>query len=102
MNLSAVGDLNFARKEINLIVGVQPLETVGKLLGSIPIAGKILTGENKSITVSYFQVSGPYVDASVKPVPVESLSQGVKALINRFYNLPQEILNPGKKQEKGT
>ena len=102
MNLSAVGDLNFARKEINLLVGVQPLETVGKLLGSIPIAGKILTGENKSITVSYFQVSGPYADASVKPVPVESLSQGVKALINRFYNLPQEILNPGKKKEKGT
>ena len=101
MNLSAVGDLNFARKEINLIVGVQPLETVGKLLGSIPIAGKILTGENKSITVSYFQVSGPYADASVKPIPVESLSQGVTALINRFYNLPQEILNPGKKQKKG-
>jgi hypothetical protein len=102
MNLSAVGDLNFARKEINLIVGVQPLETVGKLLGSIPIAGKILTGENKSITVSYFQVSGPYADASVKPIPVESLSQGVKALINRFYKLPQEILNTGKKQDQGS
>ncbi len=25
----------------------------------------------------------------------------LRALINRFYNLPQEILNPGKKQEKG-
>ena len=102
MNLTAVGDLNFARKEINLIVGVQPLETVGKLLGSIPIAGKILTGENKSITVSYFQVSGPYADASVKPVPVESLSHGVKALINRFYKLPQEILNTGRKQDQGS
>jgi hypothetical protein len=102
MNLSAVGDLNFSRKELNLIVGVQPLETIGKLLGSIPIAGKILTGENKSITVSYFQVSGPYADCSVKPIPVESLSQGVKALFNRFYNLPHEILNTGKKQTKGS
>jgi len=102
MNLTAVGDLNFSRKELNLIVGVQPLETIGKLLGSIPIAGKILTGENKSITVSYFQVSGPYADCSVKPIPVESLNQGVKALFNRFYKLPQEILNPGKKTEKGT
>ncbi len=102
MNLSAVGDLNFARKEINLIVGVQPLETVGKLLGSIPIAGKILTGENKSITVSYFQVSGPYADAAVTPIPGESLNQGVRALFKRFYNLPREILNPGKKSEKGS
>jgi hypothetical protein len=102
MNLSAVGDLNFARKEINLIVGVQPLETVGKLLGSIPIAGKILTGENKSITVSYFQVSGPYADAAVTPIPGESLNQGVRALFNRFYNLPRKILNPGKKSEKGS
>jgi uncharacterized protein involved in outer membrane biogenesis len=102
MNLSAVGDLNFARKEINLIVGVQPLETVGKLLGSIPIAGKILTGENKSITVSYFKVSGPYADAAVTPIPGESLNQGVKALFKRFYKLPREILNPGKKSEKGS
>jgi len=102
MNLSAVGDLNFARKEINLNVGVQPLETVGKLLGSIPIAGKILTGENKSITVSYFQVSGPYADATVTPIPGESLNQGVRALFKRFYNLPHEILNPGKKSEKGS
>ena len=102
MNLSAIGDLNFSRKEISLIVGVQPLETIGKLLGSIPIAGKILTGENKSITVSYFQVSGPYADAAVTPIPGESLNQGVRALFNRFYNLPREILNTGKKNKNGS
>ena len=102
MNLSAVGDIIFPRKEIDLIVGVQPLETIGKILGSIPIAGKILTGENKSITVSYFQISGPYKDAAVKPIPVESLSRGVITIFKRFYNLPQEIFNPGYKKDKGS
>ncbi len=36
MNLSAVGDLNFARKEINLIVGVQPFGNRGKTAGQHP------------------------------------------------------------------
>jgi hypothetical protein len=99
MNLSAVGDIIFPRKEIDFIVGVQPLETIGKILGSIPIAGKILTGENKSITVSYFQVSGPYTEAAVKPIPVESLSRGVIAIFKRLYNLPQEILYPNSKKD---
>jgi hypothetical protein len=102
MNLSAVGDIIFPKKEIDLIIGVQPLETIGKILGSIPIAGKILTGENKTITVSYFQVSGPYKDASVKPIPVESLSRGVITIFKRLYNLPQEIFKPGQSKEKNT
>jgi hypothetical protein len=100
MNLSAVGDIIFPKKEIDLIIGVQPLETIGKILGSIPIAGKILTGENKTITVSYFQVSGPYKDASVKPIPVESLGRGVITIFKRIYNLPQNIFNPGSSKEK--
>ncbi len=100
MNLSAVGDIIFPKKEIDFIIGVQPLETIGKIIGSIPIAGKILTGENKSITVSYFQVQGPYTEAVVKPVPVESLNRGVRAIFKRVYRLPQEILSPSSKLDK--
>ncbi|MCX5894822.1 MAG: AsmA-like C-terminal domain-containing protein [Proteobacteria bacterium] len=99
MNLSSVGDINFYKKEIDFIVGVQPLETIGQLLGSIPIAGSILTGENKSLTVSYFHVIGPYVNPSVAPMPVESISQGAKSVFKKILKLPQGIFGSPKKKE---
>jgi hypothetical protein len=91
MNLSAVGDILFPKKEIDFIVGVQPLETIARLIGKIPIAGTIFTGENKSITVSYFNVTGPYADPAVKPMPVESVSQGVITVFKRILKLPVDI-----------
>jgi hypothetical protein len=99
MNLSTVGDINFSKKELDFVIGVQPLETIAKLLGEIPIAGSIITGENKTLTLSYFNVKGPYIDPSVKPMPVESLSQGVKTIFKRIFKLPRELLNSGKKKE---
>ena len=84
MNLSAVGTINMGSEDMNLIIGAQILETFGKIVGAIPLAGNIVTGKDKTITLAYFKASGSYQDASVMPMPVKSLSAPVIKIINSF------------------
>jgi len=51
MNLTAVGDINLMTEIVDLIVGAQILETIGRILGNIPIAGELVTGKDKSLTI---------------------------------------------------
>jgi hypothetical protein len=99
MNLSAVGTLNIADEEIDFIVGAQPLETLGKIVGSVPIAGNIFTGEDKSLTVGYFRVKGPFSDTSVTPMPVKSLSTGVRKIFSSLLEIPWDIFQSGFSRE---
>ena len=48
MNMSLVGRHDFVRDNMDLTVGIQPLQTVDKVVSHIPIVGWILTGENKA------------------------------------------------------
>ncbi|MEI6127732.1 MAG: AsmA-like C-terminal domain-containing protein, partial [Pseudomonadota bacterium] len=59
MNLSAVGTINLVKEEIDLIVGAQILETIGKIIGTIPVAGEFFTGKDKALTLGYFHAKGP-------------------------------------------
>ena len=93
MNLSAVGTINMGSEDMNLIIGAQILETFGKIVGAIPLAGSIVTGKDKTITLAYFKASGSYQDASVMPMPVKSLSAPVIKIINSFLYFPKKLLN---------
>ena len=93
MNLSAVGTINMGSEDMNLIIGAQILETFGKIVGAIPLAGSIMTGKNKTITLAYFHATGSYQDASVLPMPIKSLSAPVLKIINSFLYFPKKLLN---------
>ena len=93
MNLSAVGTINMGSEDMNLIIGAQILETFGKIVGAIPLAGSIVTGKDKTITLAYFKAAGSYQDASVRPMPVKSLSDPVIKIINSFLYFPKKLLN---------
>ena len=80
-------------EDMNLIIGAQILETFGKIVGAIPLAGSIVTGKDKTITLAYFKASGSYQDASVMPMPVKSLSAPVIKIINSFLYFPKKLLN---------
>ena len=99
MNLSAVGSIHILQKEIDMIVGVQPLETIGKIVGTIPIAKNIFTGKDKSLTVGYFHVQGPYENASVRPLPIKSFRRAVSKIFKSILNIPREILSPKGEKE---
>ena len=91
MNISAVGSLNLPKELLNLIVGVQPLQTVDKVINRIPIVGWILTGKDKSWITSYFEVTGSPGDPKVSVKTVSSMATGVFNIFNRLFQLPTKL-----------
>lgn len=97
MNLSLVGDINLVNKELDLILGVKPFGTVDKLITHIPIAGWLLTGEEKALITAHFEITGPSKSPRVLPVPVTSVSNKVLGIFRRVLGLPGKLItDPGE------
>jgi len=92
MNLSLVGEVDLAGNTIDAVLGVKPLRTVDKIVTKIPIAGWILTGEEKALITAHFKVTGNRADPSVYPVPVTSLSEKVFGIFRRVLGLPGKVI----------
>ncbi len=91
INISAIGKLNLTKNELDVTFGVQPLQTVDKVVSHIPVVGWILTGKNKSLITTYFEAKGKVEDPTVTAVPVKSLAKGVFNIFKRVFQLPAKL-----------
>ncbi|GFO61859.1 hypothetical protein GMST_41840 [Geomonas silvestris] len=91
MNISTVGKFDLPRNELDLTIGVQPLQTVDKVVSHIPIVGWILTGKDRSLITTYFEAKGPIEDPRVTAIPVKSLGKGVLNIFKRVFELPAKL-----------
>jgi hypothetical protein len=91
MNISVVGKADIVKEELDLTIGVQPLQTVDKIVNRIPIVGWILTGKDRSLITSYFEAKGPWHDPKVSAVPVKALGKGVFNIFKRVFQLPAKL-----------
>ncbi len=97
MNLSLVGDIDLVKEELDLILGVKPFGTVDKLITHIPIAGWLLTGEEKALITAHFEITGPSQAPKVQPIPVTSISSKVLGIFQRVLGLPGKLItDPGE------
>lgn len=92
IRISAVGSVDLVRDELDFNLGVEPLVTVDKILNHIPVIGKIFTGKDKSLVVSYFKVRGNLHNPEVKVVPLKSLTRKVSSLLEQILGIPQQII----------
>jgi len=92
MNLSMAGWQGIVDNNMDFTLGVMPLRTVDKVITSIPIAGWLLTGENKAFLTAYFKVTGSAEDPKVTPVPVDSVSDTVLGIFRRTFGLPGKLI----------
>jgi uncharacterized protein YhdP len=91
MNISIVGKNDFINDKLDLTVGIQPLQTVDKVVSHIPVVGWILTGENKAMFSTYFEVKGKSADPNVTAIPITSLGKGVLGIFKRVFQLPVKL-----------
>ena len=91
MNQSYTGQLNLIDKEIDLDVEIQPLGTVDKIVSHIPIAGWLLTGEDKALLTAHFSVKGNISDVSVTPMPLDTFTDPTIGLLRRTLELPFKL-----------
>ena len=92
MNLSAVGTHNLFDDTLDITLGVMPLRTVDKIISSVPVAGWILTGDNKALLTAYFKIEGTAENPEVSSIPVESVSETIFGLFNRIVGLPVHLI----------
>lgn len=97
MNMSLIGSRNIITDRLDMTVGVKPLNTVDKIITAIPVAGWILTGDEKALLTAHFEVKGPASDPKVTAIPATSLSKTVLGLLKRTLGLPGTLItDPGK------
>ncbi len=92
MNMSMVGWQAIDKDEMDFTLGIMPLGTIDKVITSIPIAGWVLTGENKAFLTVYFKLQGSGENPSVSAIPAESLSDTVLGTFKRTLGLPGKLI----------
>ncbi len=95
LQASAAGSYQTNDKKIDMTVIVQPLETIDKIIGLIPIVGWIVTGEKNRFVVICLKVQGSADNPSITLAPVDTISEPVTGILLRILKLPVEIVrNP--------
>ncbi len=92
MNQSYIGQFDLVNKQVDFTLAIQPLRTVDKILSKIPIAGWLLTGEEKALITTHFSVKGPFDKPEISAQPVTSLSEKTLGLIRRTLGLPVKLV----------
>lgn len=91
MHLSMVGKINIVKEDLDLLIGVQPLQTVDKVISRIPVVGWILTGGDGSLITTYFEAKGSWADPQVTAIPVKSIASGTLNIFRRVFELPVRL-----------
>src|SRR6185369_5579346 len=92
MNISMIGGYDYVNDNLDSTVGLQPLQTVDKVVSKIPIVGWILTGKEKSLISTYFEVKGKLGSPNVSAIPVKALGKGVLGIFQRVFQLPAKLV----------
>ena len=92
MNISIVGKHDFINDNLDFTVGIQPLQTVDKVISHIPIVGWILTGKEKAFITTYFEIKGKSTAPKVSAIPVSSIGKGVLGIFKRVFQLPAKLI----------
>jgi len=91
INISIIGSADIFKEELNVILGVQPLQTVDKVVNRIPIVGWLLTGKERDFLTAYFEAKGKWSDPKVSPIQVKSMGKGILNIFRRVFELPVRL-----------
>jgi len=91
INVSLIGSADLVKEDLNFTIGVQPLQTVDKVVNRIPVVGWILTGKSKGFMTVYFEAKGKWADPKVSAIPVSSMGKGVLNIFRRVFELPVRL-----------
>lgn len=96
LRMSGTGEINLPDGNMNGYLGMHPFVTIDKIVTSVPLAGWIIGGRQKSAISMYYEITGPLKGPDVEPVPVKGLGKGVFEMLQRLLEAPVELISPGK------
>jgi hypothetical protein len=92
MNIVAVGQIDMVKETMDMAIGVQPLQSVDKVISRIPVLGWILTDTDRRFITVHFEAKGPWKNPDVRAVPVKELAKEVLNIFKRVFQLPVKLV----------
>ncbi|MBF0178654.1 MAG: AsmA-like C-terminal domain-containing protein [Magnetococcales bacterium] len=90
MNIVFTGKVDFPKDQVDLLVGMRPLQTLDALVTGVPLLGKLVTGDRQAVLETQFDVSGSTQDPQARIRPVTSLAPG---LLRDILAVPMKIFD---------
>jgi hypothetical protein len=88
MRITLLGKIDLGKNLIDAKIGVHPLVTIDTILSSVPIAGYILTGEDKGFISYFYQVKGNLDDPKIEAIPFKIVEESSWGIIKRLLGTP--------------
>jgi hypothetical protein len=88
MRITLLGKIDLGKNLIDVRIGVHPLVTIDTILSSVPIAGYILTGEDKGFISYFYQVKGNLDDPKIEAIPFKFVEESTWGIIKRLLGTP--------------
>jgi uncharacterized protein involved in outer membrane biogenesis len=88
MRITLLGKIDLGKNLIDVRIGVHPLVTIDTILSSVPIAGYILTGEDKGFISYFYQVKGSLDDPKIEAIPFKIVEESTWGIIKRLLGTP--------------
>ncbi|MEX2491074.1 MAG: AsmA-like C-terminal region-containing protein [Nitrospirales bacterium] len=103
MNATVAGRYDFNRDDLDGAVAVSPFGAYSDLLKSIPLFGKIFSGDRNGLATAMFNLNGPLAEPEVVYLPQESFKNGLTGfaqlafdVLNNTVLLPIDVLKESK------
>ena len=92
MNMIVVGKIDIIRKTMDVTIGLQPLQTIDKVVSRVPILGWVLTDEDKRLITVLFEAKGGWEEPAVRSLAAQEMAKGVFHIFMRALQLPVKLI----------
>lgn len=90
--IAGTGEIDLQKKTIDLNLAIQSARELGKLVGSLPLVGYIIMGEDKSMTFG-LQITGTLDNPKVQTSAGGDILSTPLQILKRAIESPQHIIN---------
>lgn len=91
MHVTTVGKIDIVHETLDMLIGVQPLQTVDRIISRVPVVGWILSGGDGSMISTYFEAKGSWENPNVTAIPVKTIATGTFDIFRRVFELPVRL-----------
>jgi hypothetical protein len=88
MRITLIGKIDLGKNLVDARIGVHPLVTIDTILRSVPIAGYILTGEDKGFISYFYEVKGSLDNPKIDAIPFKIVEESTWGIIKRLLQTP--------------
>lgn len=85
------GEINLVNGKLDMVALVTPLRTVDRIIGAVPILGKLLDGVFFSVPV---QITGDISDPTIIPLSPSAVGAELLGFMKRTFRLPLTLIQP--------